>query len=1115
MSSGGGGPAPQPAQQPANAVPLKTAEEALYARWLLDRQSPTFASPEVLVDRFRFDTAILEAAYNRTVNPRANPADKEAVETFLKNWDAVHNAVNSLRDAAAVERLRSYLQSEFLLIWEWVVHRKGPTYRIPDTPTFVSIRREFLVYCALQLVDGDLYNSWLATKDISWQAYQTVDKGEFDRVHAIFRDPAQAALMGDVARTKLMWTAEFAMQSAQSQQQQSQQQQSQQPQQLQQLQQPQPPQPQQPQQQQTQQTQQPVWQENYGQWLASNGQFADVMNDTVLKDVYQYEVNILENVAATLIDVNHRVDDEQVNTFLQNWWLIYPRPFAADANSVIGIIQSYFREERLYFRTWLQLHAAPNFKISTFDEYRNLDIWFIHDDYVSRNPDKTLPLGIDAWLAANGILWSSFYYALGPAFGTVTSAIVKYFERGGSEARAYFNNELIPKVNEWRRHANDTWDKIYTWANDEESQPTAADVDVDEPRDGAAVRPQQAPPQAQQHLSVDSAPHIIPQPAPVSTSPQPQPQVQVQAPVPTAQVLVPMAPVAQTSPPPQVQPQTQAPAPTFAVQAAESAAAWVQEQAARTAHEKYEAQLMRDLAQVEQVRAQTRELLAREERKARELQEAKFAEIRQAHLRDIQAARAQSAVVAPASQPAPANAQMDVQPPVAPQPQPAGMPQAGAGGGPRVGLGVGGTAAKQPSKRKAASFAMIAVGENCDRGGCVTAISREHCTIDNVGALNCDLRTLKVPPFYAPDYGTVPGYEAFAHLSPARQMLLHLVNARKMIQRAAPILTVCTPFVCDAHLLYPNPVAFDGSILTLFTGTPPPEAGARPYVSFIPAFSLEDVIALYGSKQPLRILHDVIDDMRCCFGNNNVKHHTAAPPVVTARLLDATRHVSNPYLPLCVPPEAYAGTRFANLVRDAGNQRILNEPIFTAYDEATKQPTIGPWGQKLIPEKYHNEHLKYYRMGKGYLLSAFEHLRAAAIIFGTVQDLSVDLEYAHLTPEQYNMLYWAFATIAIAMRAKPVYGPAGDPESHNHKVFKGRILKFEDMTDFTVYHMFAELLVRYAVAETTKTTFTRNYDAQKSVRHDNVAKLVRIHVQARSRVLEDDAQLFALVKDNA
>jgi len=371
--------------------------------------------------------------------------------------------------------------------------------------------------------------------------------------------------------------------------------------------------------------------------------------------------------------------------------------------------------------------------------------------------------------------------------------------------------------------------------------------------------------------------------------------------------------------------------------------------------------------------------------------------------------------------------------------------------------------------RAPSSFAGTVLAEKCgiaagNDTGCTSVKAGTKCTVENIRNLQCDLRTLLVPPYYISEVDNDPRYEVYNTLNDARKMILQFMCAQKMFYRAAQIITVYTKKAQDRHLL-----DFEGWAVS--NNAPdklaPPNVASG--VSLYPAshavwnpitpFHLEnqsEITTTVSTPVSYGTMCRRISDF---YGVrvNKLRTYTLISSdnaaILSNAIVTAVAIKNDPDVHVTQEKRLYANTFSEN-----GRTYLVNEP-FVIINNADGTVRANP---KYIHQKYINDMNKYFGIGKGMLLSAFEHLRAASLLFIKV---SMDANARQL-PEIHNLLDYEYNALLITSGLLR-YMPIGNIEGHepytdtvSRTVFKRRILSFKHAADWLVYHIFTEVFVQ-------------------------------------------------------
>lgn len=352
------------------------------------------------------------------------------------------------------------------------------------------------------------------------------------------------------------------------------------------------------------------------------------------------------------------------------------------------------------------------------------------------------------------------------------------------------------------------------------------------------------------------------------------------------------------------------------------------------------------------------------------------------------------------------------------------------------------------------------------------------CDADNVGTFACDLRNLKVPPYYVPT-DTTATFAAYRQLPIAQQMYAQLVAARRSFMKAFPILCTYSREVLTNHLLPFKGGSEDEAPQTLIPvnniGQNPvtwvtliyPNANSASQVLHIfDIGNTEDVNNGVGTVQDFRrILNEIIRQ----YGNeakdeNQTRRRfpslTSQPGTYTTRLsmgklladiVDGTDR-----------PEDNGATIIQSIPIYSSTMNIANVTYLVNGPFWRVEQNVVVANPKYINARYRTQPQNYYRTGRGMLLSAFEHLRAATLLFLQIRNTQQTGTFNVLEDYEYNMLLMA----ARMLQYCNLVGLPGWSEYYadqtSKKLFKGKILRFRSTGDWLVYHVFVELLTQQA-----------------------------------------------------
>lgn len=352
------------------------------------------------------------------------------------------------------------------------------------------------------------------------------------------------------------------------------------------------------------------------------------------------------------------------------------------------------------------------------------------------------------------------------------------------------------------------------------------------------------------------------------------------------------------------------------------------------------------------------------------------------------------------------------------------------------------------------------------------------CDADNVGTFACDLRNLKVPPYYVPA-DTTATFAAYRQLHPAQQMYAQLVAARRSFMKAFPILCTYSMEALTNHLLPFKGVSNDDTPQLLVSanttgGDPnfwttllyPSVNGVGLVVSLI---DINDNDGIASYVQTVDRFRAVLSEMIRRYGNE------AKDEIPSRR-----RYPSAADQPVQYWKSLSLGKLVLDIVdgtdrpEDNGGYQIQGIPIYSSTMNIANVTYLvnGPFWRveqnvvvanpKYINARYRTQPQNYYRTGRGMLLSAFEHLRAATLLFLQIRNILQAGTFNVLEDYEYNMLLMA----ARMLQYCNLVGLPGWSEYYtdqtSKKLFKGKILRFRSTGDWLVYHMFVELLTRQA-----------------------------------------------------
>ncbi|MDD5753501.1 MAG: hypothetical protein PHN45_01945 [Methylococcales bacterium] len=383
------------------------------------------------------------------------------------------------------------------------------------------------------------------------------------------------------------------------------------------------------------------------------------------------------------------------------------------------------------------------------------------------------------------------------------------------------------------------------------------------------------------------------------------------------------------------------------------------------------------------------------------------------------------------------------------------------------------TVKSQP--RTSYSFAGVIKGVACEHDpdqpappGCYPpVVSGTKCDENNVKDLQCDLRTLKVPPYYALVNPTDDKkYAVYYSLTDTRKMILQLMCARKMMAMAVPILVQYSTKVVDNHLLPFKGISTGNNTKVLspvdLTNNVTLLSASRTY--WVPRYVLDIKKTAYMNVilQDVSLFRERIASLLSVYGiqckeNSELTRYPSAEDYQTfLSNVTTDNFVSRNEEIHLAPNGTYIDTFVSHNVR-----YLLNVPFVTME---LGKPNANP---KYISSKYVNGMEKNYAIGKGQLLTAFEHMLAAAKIFKALpaQIPANQPEYHNLTEYEYN----AMAIVSRMLELLKISNVSGSTEYIENKgkpVFKKRILKFVTLSDWIVYHTMTEVLIQYYVEYT-------------------------------------------------
>lgn len=355
------------------------------------------------------------------------------------------------------------------------------------------------------------------------------------------------------------------------------------------------------------------------------------------------------------------------------------------------------------------------------------------------------------------------------------------------------------------------------------------------------------------------------------------------------------------------------------------------------------------------------------------------------------------------------------------------------------------------------------------------------CAADNVGTFACDLRNLKVPPYYVPTDITAT-FAAYRQLPPAQQMYAQLVAARRSFMKAFPILCTYSMEVLTNHLLPFKGVSLDTSPHTLIpvnvTTEPKPEQWVSlvyPYGYTANTHRTKD----FSDDKDVRSVVENVDNFRLYLTEMIHDHGNEAKDEIGDLKRFPSANVGNP---VGFRARLSQGKLLADLVdttdaiRQNGGMTFQgSEPLYNSSMTSSSGIIYlvnGPFWRvenrivvanpKYINARYRNQPQNYYRTGRGMLLAAFEHLRAAALLFLQIKTTSQVGTFNVLEDYEYNILLVA----ARMLQYCNLVGTPGWQEYYtdhtSKKLFKGKILRFRSTGDWLVYHVFVELLTQQA-----------------------------------------------------
>ena len=330
------------------------------------------------------------------------------------------------------------------------------------------------------------------------------------------------------------------------------------------------------------------------------------------------------------------------------------------------------------------------------------------------------------------------------------------------------------------------------------------------------------------------------------------------------------------------------------------------------------------------------------------------------------------------------------------------------------------------------------------------------CNAGNVDTFACDLRNLKVPPYYVPT-DTTATFAAYRQLPVAQQMYAQLVAARRSFMKALPILYTYSKQVLTTHLLPFKGVSMDTQPQTLLPVNVPSNSSPDTWVTLhYPNFATENAYRSkdFSSDQDVQSIVNTVGNFKLYLTSIIHDHGNEAKDEIAER----RRY---PSVGVNFRTQLSPGKLLADLVdteddieHNGGMTFRGSQPLYTSSItlSGTKYLVNGPFWRvenrsaqanpKYVNERYRIEPQNYYRTGRGMLLAAFEHLRAAALLFLQIRNDQQTGTFNVLEDYEYNLLLVAARMLQYCNLVEMHGWQEYYTDTTSKKLFKGKILRF-------------------------------------------------------------------------